>query len=446
MVRETACSGILGSHNLTVNKDDIMRKHNKLWLKNLRGWAAGLLAASSPFAIGSVQAAESYFLNDNQPAPTVAEAPEAAPAPAACSCEEEEEECSCPCYLFGPEEPWTLTKENCMGIKIAGWTQIGYHSSNDGVFNTRPGKFDLQQQYIYAEKVADGSCGLGFGGRVDLMYGTDAQNTQAFGNNPGNFDFQNGWDHGAYGFAMPQVYGEVAYDKLSVKIGHFYTLLGYQVVPATGNFFYSIPYTFNFSEAFTHTGALATYKANDEVTLYGGWTLGWDTGFDQVNQGNSFIGGASVVLTEKLTATYITTFGNLGWIGDDGFSQSLVLDWKINDKWEYVFQSDAIGVDNSINAGGGHYDTVGINQYLFYTINDCWRAGTRVEWWKADGNSVNEMAFGVNYKPHANIVLRPEVRYNWAPGPLPGVLPVAGTAVEDFKDNTIFGMDMILTF
>jgi len=350
------------------------------------------------------------------------------------------------------------------GWDVGGWAQFGYHSANDGTFNTYPGKFQAHQLNLYVEKKADGSEGLGFGGRVDLMYGTDASNTQSFGNAPGRFDFDSSWNHGQYGWAMPQLYGEVAYKDLSVKVGHFYTLLGYQVVPATGNFFYSIPYTFNFGEAFTHTGALATYKASDKVTFYGGYTLGWDTGFDQYLGGSSFLGGATVAVTDNVTATYICTAGDLGWIGE-GYSHSIVIDYKINEKWEYVLQSDYDTMDKSINAQFnapfGGYDAVGINQYLFYTVNDKWKLGGRLEWWKCNGESINEMALGVNYKPIKNLTIRPEVRYNWvpgsvAPGPFSqGPLPVGTNAIgnasnnttaNDYNDNFIFGIDAVLTF
>lgn len=352
-------------------------------------------------------------------------------------------------------DPWDLgDKLFCpdSGWDLGGWFQLGAHSSNDGVFNTHPGSVDLQQAYTYLQKLADGSEGVGFGGRVDVLFGTDGSNTQAFGNHPGRWDYLNGFDYGIYGWAIPQAYGEVAYKKLNVKVGHFYTLLGYQVVPATGNFFYSIPYTFNFSEAFTHTGALATYTQSEKLTLYGGWTLGWDTGFDQLGGGNSFLGGASYAVTDKVKATYICTAGNLGWIGNNAYTHSFVVDYVINEKWEYVFQSDLDSIDNSINSGGTHYDTIGVNQYLFYTVNDCLRAGGRLEWWKADGDSLWETAVGLNYKPHANVLLRPEVRYNWVPGAgnLPAVLPVTNplnaTAAQDYLHNTIVAMDAIFLF
>lgn len=337
--------------------------------------------------------------------------------------------------------------------QVGGWSQWGYHNNNDGVFNTNPHTLQAQQQWLYLGRTVDGSNGLDIGGRVDLLYGTDASNTQAFGNPAGSFDFLNGWDHGQYGWALPQAYLEMAYGDLSVKVGHFFTLLGYQVVPATGNFFYSIPYTFNFSEAFTHTGVLSTYKASDALTLYNGWTLGWDTGFDQLNQGNSYLGGFAYTVSDDVVFNYITTYGNFGWRdgGDDNsFSQSAVITVNLTDNLQYVGQSDVLRTDNP---GVSQADTVGLNQYLFYTINDVLKTGARIEWWKADGISLYEMAYGVNIKALNNLLFRPEIRYNWCPSDtLPAnFIPVASTTgnatqFSDYKDNTIFGMDMIYTF
>lgn len=336
---------------------------------------------------------------------------------------------------------------------IGGWNQTGYHDNNDGVFNTHPDNVNVHQQWFYLGRNVDGSNGIDVGGRVDVVYGVDGSNTQSFGNNPGQFDFQNGWDHGIYGWAMPQCYGEVAMGDLSVKVGHFWTLLGYQVVPATGNFFYSIPYTFNFSEAFTHTGVLTTYKMSDTVSVYNGWTLGWDTGFDQVGSGNSYLGGWNFTGIDNLNVTYICTAGNLGWIGNNAYTHSVVGILDITDKFQYVFQSDMVDVENSINSGGGRYDTFGINQYMFYTINDLLKGGVRMEWWKADGVSLYEMAWGLNVTPLANVRIRPEYRYNWCPtNNLPSVIPITSsttgnnTTAGDYIDQGIAACDVIWTF
>ena len=319
------------------------------------------------------------------------------------------------------------------GITIGGWAQVGYHNKNtplstarnDGLaFNDRPNELNLHQGWLYAEKVADGSNGLDWGFRADFMYGTDAASTQAFGNNPGRFDFNNGWDTGdGYGFALPQLYAEIASGDWSVKVGHFYTLIGYEVVTAPDNFFYSHALTMFNSEPFTHTGALATYNASDDLTLYGGWTAGWDTGFDRLNGGSNFLGGFSTSISEDITLTYINTAGNFGWRGD-GYSHSIVIDTAVSEKLNYVIQSDVLRADQ--------FDTIGINQYLFYTINDQLRAGTRVEWWKADGVSQYAATWGVNVAPMDNLVVRPEVRYDWSP---------TGSA-----DQTTFGVDAIFSF
>ncbi len=346
--------------------------------------------------------------------------------------------------LFGGElgDPWTassLLGEN-PPFTIGGHTQFGYHNTSTGVFNTHPNHFDLQQGWLYLERVADGSKGLGLGGRVDILYGTDAQNTQAFGNNPGRFDFANGWDYGVYGWAMPQIYAEAAWDNWSMKVGHFFTPAGYEVVDAPGNFFYSHSLTHNFSEPFTHTGVLATYKASDELTGYAGWTAGWDTGFDTFNNGSNFIGGFSYDLSETMNLTYTMTVGNLGLIGD-GNSHHFVYDWNFAENWEYVFGSDIVHTNVAVFTGNG-YDSVSLNNYLFYTVNERVKLGGRAEWWKADGLSYYVITGGVNYQPMANLTIRPELRYQWSPAGD----GAAGNPVGLPLKGAMFGLDAVLTF
>ena len=205
--------------------------------------------------------------------------------------------CGCSCYLFGGDEPWKLfPANNCRRTEIGGWVSVGYHSNqtpqsvafNDVLaFNDRARRVNLHQAWAYAERDVDaGCCGWDWGYRVDFMYGTDAQKTQAFGNPPaaaGNpaltpTGWDNSWDHGGYGFALPQAYVELARGDWSVIAGKFFTLVGYEVVPAPGNFFYSHSYTMFNSEPFTHTGALATYSYSDSfgvVLRLDGWLGHW---------------------------------------------------------------------------------------------------------------------------------------------------------------------------
>ena len=338
-----------------------------------------------------------------------------------------------------------LTEDCGSGINFGGWVQMGYHDGvtpngvtafDAGSFNNHPHRLNLQQGWLYAEKVADGSCGLDWGFRIDTMYGVDAADTQAFSNPVNAAGLPTGWDtsfnNGQYGWAIPQAYVELAQGDWSVIIGHFYTLVGYEVVPAPNNFFYSHSLTMFNSEPFTHTGAVATYTVDDSTEIYMGWTAGWDTGFARRNDGSNFLGGFSTALGDKVTFTYITTAGEFG-ARNNGYSHSMVFDVAVSEKVNYVLQSDLVSTNSPV-AGpfAAPGEDVGINQYLFYTVDEKIKLGTRVEWWKRDGNSQYAATFGVNIKPMENLIIRPEWRYDWS-------VPVLGT-------EPTFGVDAILTF
>ena len=189
---------------------------------------------------------------------------------------------------------------------------------------------------------------------------------------------------------------------------------------------------------------LATYGGIDNVDVYAGWTAGWDTGFDNNFGGNNFLGGFSTDLTDDVTFTYITTIGNFGArsAGENGYSHSLLFDVALSDSTNYILQSDLVGYDDPAN--NGFNDQVGINQYLIHSINDCWGVGARLEWWKSDGFSYNEATVGVNYRAHANLVIRPELRYDWTPSD--AAAANMGFADADEYNHSSFGVDAILTY
>ena len=58
-----------------------------------------------------------------------------------------------------------------------------------------------------------------------------------------------------------------------MKLGHFYSILGYESVTAPDNFFYSHSYLFQYGEPFTFTGLLGTTKLGD-FTIQAGMTRG----------------------------------------------------------------------------------------------------------------------------------------------------------------------------
>jgi len=334
-------------------------------------------------------------------------------------------------------------------IDFGGWVSFGLSTDSTGLFNKNPDNFNNRQSWLYLEKSVDGSEGFDIGGRFDAVYGSDAQDTQSFGNSRGKYDYQDSFDNGQDGFALPQAYVEMAYKDLTLKGGHFYTLLGYEVVTAPDNFFFSHAFTMYLSEAFTHTGALATYSGIENLTLYAGWTAGWDTGFDQKDGGSSFLGGVSYTPFEQATITYILTAGNLGWIGK-GYTHSIVLVVNPIDKLTYVLQSDLTDTSANTEYANGstdsRYETGGINQYLLYQLLDEFGIGARGEWWRANGTSYGEITGGFNIKLLPNLTFRPEGRYQWSSNnddskqvtnKNPAGLPI---------DVAMFAFDVIFTF
>ena len=96
----------------------------------------------------------------------------------------------------------------------------------------------------------------------------------------------------------------------------------------------------------------------------------------------------------------------------------------------------------------------GVGAYVFKELDCCWSVGGRLEWWKSntptasqagaitDMQSYYAVTGGINYKPHANVVIRPEVRYNWTPAE---DNYAAQTGFNDYNQAT-FGVDAIFTF
>lgn len=343
--------------------------------------------------------------------------------------------CQSCCGGCGLGEPWTLCDGNCRGWFFGGWLNAGAYFNNHGngrnggngpipfVFNGNRGQlnqawFNFGKQMNFDDRAWD------WGVNADYVYGTDALATQAFGDQ--------GWDFGwntssTYGSAIPQAYIEAGTETFSTKVGRFYTIIGYEVVQATGNFFYSHAYTMNFGEPFTHTGVLNTWTPNDETTIWGGYVQGWDSGWENGLEAHTFLGGFSRQLNDCTTFTYTMNAGQFGdgtVVGGapggnvgDIFMQSIVLDRQFGDNFNWVLQSD-FGTNRNVPGGGGEW--YGLNNYWFYTINERVRSGLRVEWF-ADPNGLRvgngngeyfAITSGLNVAMTPNFMVRPEIRYD----------------------------------
>jgi hypothetical protein len=342
----------------------------------------------------------------------------------------------------------------------------------------------MNQVYLTFGKMVDNTCrSWDIGGRVDLLYGTDYFFTQAVGLETASDGFNlatvsNKWNGpgprsgfgGAaiYGLALPQVYAEVLTPLLkstSVKLGHFYTILGYESVMAPENFFYSRSYTMQYGEPRTHTGLLATSEPWPGWTFQYGFTRGWDT-WEDPNSTFGFLGGITFTSRDDRTSLSATVHtGNEDRAGDNNRTlASLVLLHQINCRWTYVFQHDFgieqnAEIDNNFMLSDAKWYS--INQYLFCRLRDNLDFGVRVEWFRdqdnarvlaipveplTSGGNYVATTFGLNWRPYEKVVLRPEIRWDWSDVDPPGLI-ANGMFIDFTKQNQLLlSLDLIIDF
>ena len=318
-------------------------------------------------------------------------------------------------------------------------------------FADRSAEFQLNQLNAFIQKAvaAEGSS-WDFGGRADVMFGTDSIFTQAYGvaagtDANGNPLDRGTWDLGLlggssnrfYDIAVPQAYLESYIpvgNGLNLKVGRFYTPIGYETVPAPDNFFYTHAYTMQFGEPFTHTGFMGNYTVNKNWAVMAGAvtgssTGGWDGSFDQQNGNWAGLMGVTFTADNGTSLNIAGTHGSVSETNSGDWSlYSAVLKHNITEKTHLVLQHDH-GFADKVLADGGDATWYGVNSHLYYDIKDDLAIGIRGEWFR-DQNGARvcyparttcpglagtyyEVTAGLTWKPKSWLSLRPNVRYDW---------------------------------
>ena len=376
-------------------------------------------------------------------------------------------------------QDWFLFGEGDRG-GISGWLNGGFV----GNFGVPPSKFNgpynavdraneamMNQVYFIAERTlpTDGSNGIGY--RTDLLYGEDFPLAMSLGweTNPGPTD----WNSGEYyGLAIPQLYAEVGNQDISLKLGHFYTIVGYEGVPAVGNFFYQKAYSYQFAGPFTHWGGLVNWKASDNVEVDAGIVNGWN-GLASPYSDANFLGRVRAKNDDNSFATsFAIVSGNEGNDFSPLFQPappltsanrtrySLLFEWRPTDNVEYVFHQ-WLGTQAKGLADGGTALWAGIDQYLYYRVSKTWLWGARFEWFQdTDGTRVGlnrpsnpnhvplpgnyySLTVGPNWVPTGNFLMRPCFRWDFFGGPT-GQRRSYNDGVSN--QQTMLGFDMIQKF
>ena len=370
---------------------------------------------------------------------------------------------------------WFLLSQEPQGLNFHGWINGGFigntaspASKFNGPYNAvdRSNESIMNQLYFVAERGLPQSS-WGIGGRVDMLYGEDFFLAESIGIEKRQ-DGSAHWNREYYGVAFPQAFLTLGSDVFSVQVGHFYSVVGYEGVMAPDNFFYSKSYSYQFAGPFTHWGVQTNWSPNSSLTFQLGLHSGWDA-FDRVSDDVGVVGKIRYDSMENgwWTSYALTTgkeFNNSADLGiTEDFTNRTRYSWLVGlpltDRLEYVFHH-WLGFQADGALGGERADWYGIDQYLYYAINNYLKAGLRFEWFRdEEGTRVGlnrasnpnvppfvgnfySVSLGVNWTPTYNLIIRPEFRADW----------YDGTAVrlpfDDGDDDSQFmlGFDGILLF
>lgn len=372
-------------------------------------------------------------------------------------------------------DPWRIPQPGFLqrwGIVMGGWLEQGItfnaqeppdRFNGPVATNDLHSEYQMNQLWLYFHRPADNAgCGWAWGGHVDMMYGTDWR----FGINHGLEDRINGFGFQTYGMVIPQFYLELAYNRLSMKLGHFAGILDYEAVPGPMNPFYSHSYSYGYTVPQLVTGMLFDYRLTDLLSFQAGFHRGWMQ-FEDNNDRLDFMGGVKWHSEDdRLSIAYAVSAGPQDDAANqDRFVYSLVVQWQITERFKYVLVHN-LGTENRGAPNGEDAEWYGLNQYFLYTINPCWSAGMRVEWLRDDdgariagpGNipgvrawsgrgfagDFYEITWGLNWRPNGNWLVRPELRWDWYDGPAgPTGLPFDGGSSDS---QLTVAVDAIFTF
>ena len=378
--------------------------------------------------------------------------------------------------LIPSGQDWFLFGEPDRG-GVYGWLDGGFvgnfgnpASKFNGPYNAvdRANEPMANQVYLIGERLLPED-GVGIGARTDVLYGEDfpLAMSQGWEVNPGTRD----WNSGEfYGIAIPQLYAEVGSRDLNIKLGHFYSLVGYEGVPAVGNFFYMKSYSYQFAGPFTHWGGLINWRATDNLEVNGGLVNGWN-GLASPYSDANFLGRVRLKNDDNsraaqfaiITGDEANDFSPLfqpqpPLISANRTRYSLILEARPSDSVEYVFHQ-WLGTQADGLPGGGTALWTGIDQYLYWKVSETWRWGARFEWFQdTDGTRVGlnrpsnpnhvplpgnyySLTIGPNWVPTGNFLMRPAIRWDFFGGPDGQPRRPFNDGASD--DQLLLGFDMI---
>lgn len=351
-------------------------------------------------------------------------------------------------------------------LRIYGWIQNSFtgNPSNpaDGLnFGVTPNhlanRWMGNQYYLIFEKLAGGGDRIDFGFRFDNLLGNDWQ----FNHMDGVFNDTFRLNSFA-GYDPAQFYADVhlpilTEGGLDVRGGRWYSIAGYEGVPALSRSLLSVPYMFNYGQPFTHFGMLTTLNVSERFKLFNGTVNGWDR-FVNRHYDWGYIGGFSwdsederthlaftcvwgpnqfpsflPVDTQLFPIGYVNIpslagLPNPGYARNDRTLFTTVVSRQWSDEFLQVVEFDA-GWERAIPGLGSHGrdglpasdQWYGLGNWFLYQASEPLALVWRSEWFRNVAGSRTgapgdfyEITLGAVIKPNPRTWIRPEVRFDWA--------------------------------
>ena len=351
-----------------------------------------------------------------------------------------------------------------LNLRIYGYSEGSYTGRLTGGQHPLPGRsYDarrpnnarLNQIDLTVERPYDNTKSFDVGFRIDGLYGGDAMLTHSAGlfDKAGTGQSDNWAD-------LLQAYGQLWFKTgkesgLELTFGKFIEAAGLENVLPVNNALFSHSYIFTFAEPTTHTGVVAKYYVNSQISAYFGVVEGWDV-FNDNNNAHSYVAGGSWSSSEQVGghAKDQVLFNLItGPEQPDNTSNYRTLMDFIYTHWWTEKLSESVNFDwvTEENVPGyGRVNAYGPAHYLTYIFNDYVSGTWRIEWFRdAQGARTGsdaswyESTWGLGITPFPNdkilknLLLRPELRWDWADRPVFG---------DDHSNQLTAAFDVIFKF
>lgn len=414
---------------------------------------------SDPFS--QVYGDGKFIYADVEPAPSPSGTPAASPLEAT------------PVTLMGvlAKTPVGQTLQSA-GINIYGWVEGSYeynfsvrdHTQNSGrafdAFENNKGY--LNQLDLTTERTVDiTSNRFDIGGKLDLVYGSDARFTVSSDLldrqgpvNGSGFGRQEAW------FDIHQLYGDLLVpvaNGVVVRVGKFEF---FKALDPNASSFYTHPYEYGHGFPYTLTGVSLRTPVDKHTTVEGGVSRGWNQTLTDNNNALDCFGRVKFDVSDTTKIILSGIAGPEQY--QDSHDVTTALDLTVKYETEKLLivvdgtfghQSNAIFGDfpgaNTPGSGQpiGAANWYGVNGVAGYKINEFVTLNGRVEWYRdeegytfqitdevtegvsigtptefrqREGSNLYEITVGVTLMPlHAtpvgdNFLVRPEIRYDYS--------------------------------